>query len=100
MLVGGSRHNEIHVVCLDEHFECLAHVRALFAVAVAHGVDGDIQHRLLPTLLPVVYPSYHRHEIVYSYTVDESVLTMKLHRLRIMLAEEVEGVHQRVVVAE
>ena len=100
MVVGRCCNHEIYIVCLNKFFECFVHIAADFAISVAHGIERNIQDRFFPTLLPVINPPYNWHEIMYGNTVDESVLTMKLHRLGIMLAEEVESMHQWVVVSK
>ena len=69
-------------------------------VTVVQGIEVDVYDRALRAVLLVVYPSDNRTEIVECYLVDKPVLAMEWDGERIVLVEEVEGMDQRISIAE
>ena len=76
------------------------HAACGFPVTVVQGIEVDIYDRSLLSVLLVIYPADDWAEIVEGHLVDEAVLTMEADGIGIMLMEEVEGMHYRVLVSE
>lgn len=70
------------------------------AVSVGQRVGVQVDDGALALLLAVVYPPDDGDEIVLDDALDEPVLAVEGDGLRIVAAEEVEGMHDGVAVAE
>ena len=92
MVVGWRWGYDIYVVMLYQHLVSLVHRTGCLHVTVVQGIEVYIYDRALLAVLLVVNPSDYRTEIVECHLVDESVLTMEVDGLWIVLMEEVEGV--------
>ena len=66
----------------------------------ARGILTDKNSAPFAPFLSVVNPSNDGHEIVEDSLFNESVLPVEVDGLGIMLAKEVECVHNRVFIAE
>ena len=69
-------------------------------IAVVKGVEVDEHDGALASFLPVIDPAYYGNEIMVRHLVGETVLTVKMYGVGIVLAEQREGVDQRVLIAK
>ena len=93
MVVGWRWGYDIYVVMLYQHLVSLVHRAGCLHVTVVQGIEVYIYDRALLAVLLVVNPSDYGTEIVECHLVDESVLAMEWDGERIVLMEEVEGMH-------
>ena len=100
MVVGWRWGYDIYVVMLYQHLVSLVHRAGCLHVTVVQGIEVDVYDRALLAVLLVVNPADNRTEIVECYLVDKSVLAMEWDGEWIVLVEEVEGMDQRISIAE
>lgn len=100
MGVGRAWRHDIYIEMLYQEFVGFDETRLRLAIAIHKGICIDIQGRTLPTLLLVAYPAYHWHHAMEERTIVHAMFAMEVGSMSVVLAEEVEGVNNRVVVAK
>ena len=98
--VAWGRSHDINVITFYEHLISLVHAGGGVVIAVVKGVEVDEHDGALASFLPVIDPAYYGHEIMVRHLVGETVLTVKTYGVGIVLAEQREGVDQRVLIAK
>ena len=100
MVVGWRLGYDVYIIMFYQHLVSLVHRAGSLHVTVVQGIEVDVYDRALLAVLLVINPADYRTEIVECYLVDEAVLAMEWDGERIVLMEEVEGMDQRISIAE
>ena len=100
MGVGRAWRHDIYIEMLYQEFVGFDETRLWLTIAIHQGISIDIQGRAFPTLLLVAYPAYHWHYTMEERAVVHAMFAMEMGCMSVVLAEEVEGVDNRVVVAK